>query len=44
MPYNVVLVSAEEQSESAICIHMPLPLEPPTPTPPTSLGHHRALG
>ena len=44
--YNVVLVSAVQQSESAVCMHIyPLPLEPPshpllhTPPHPTPLGH-----
>ena len=41
--YNIVLVSSLQQSESAICIHLPplswacLPHAPPTPP-----GHHRA--
>ena len=42
MPYNVVLVSVVQQSESAIHIHMspyPLALEPPSHPPyPTPLG------
>ena len=46
MIYNVVLVSTEEQSESAICIHIspnPLPLEPPSHLPYSIfLGHHKA--
>ena len=48
MLYNTVLVSALQQSESAICIHIfPIspPLEPPSRTPyPTPLGDikHRA--
>ena len=46
LPYNGMLVSAVEQSESAICIHIfpyPLPLEPPSHPPyPTPLGHHKA--
>ena len=41
--YNVVLVSAVQQRESAICIHISPPrqvfLPPPLPIPP---GHHRA--
>ena len=45
MLYNVVLVSAVQQSESAICIHMspyPLRLEPPSHPPyPIPLGHHK---
>ena len=42
--YNIVLVSAVQQSESAICIHMcpPLWTSLPTPIPSTPLGHHRA--
>ena len=42
--YNVVLVSAVEQSESAVCVHIcPLPLEPPSQPRlhPTPLSHHR---
>ena len=46
MLYNVVLVSAVQQSESAIRIHIspyPLLLEPPSHPPyPTPLGHHKA--
>ena len=46
MLYNVVLVSAVQQSESAIRIHIspyPLPLKPPSHPPyPTSLGGHKA--
>ena len=45
MLYNVVLVSAVQQSESAICIHIspyPLPLEPPSHPPyPIVIGRHR---
>ena len=38
--YSVVLVSAIQQCESAVSIHIyPLPPEPPYPTP---LGLHRA--
>ena len=44
--YNVVLLSAVQQSESAMCIHIspyPLPLEPPSHPPyPTPLGRHKA--
>ena len=47
MLYNVVLVSAVQQSESAICIHIspyPLPLEPPSHPPyPIPLGRGKAL-
>ena len=47
MLYNVVLVSAVQQSESGICIHIsphPLPLKPPSHPPyPTPLGGHKAL-
>ena len=46
MLYNVVLVSAVQQSESAICIHIspyPLSLETPSHPPyPTPLGDHKA--
>ena len=46
MFYNVVLVSAVQQSESAICIHIPpypLPLESPSHPPyPIPLGGHKA--
>ena len=46
MLYNVVLVSAVQQSESAICIYIslyPLLLEPPSHPPyPTPLGGHKA--
>ena len=46
MLYNVVLVSAVQQSESAICIHIspyPLPLEPHSHPPyPIPLGRHKA--
>ena len=46
MLYNVVLVSAVQQSESAICIHLspyPLPLEPPSHPPyRIPLGGHKA--
>ena len=43
MLYNIVLVSAIHQHESAIC---PLPLKPPSHIPPhaTPLGCHRMLG
>ena len=43
MLYNIVLVSAIHQHESAIC---PFPLEPPSHIPPhgTPLGCHRMLG
>ena len=39
------MVSAKHQHESAIGIHMSLPLEPPTHLPPhtTPLGCHKAL-
>ena len=43
MLYKVVLVSAVQQSESAIFIHVSLPSEASVPPHPTSLGHHRAL-
>ena len=46
MLYNVVLVSAVQQSESAIHINIspyPLPLASPSHPPyPTPLGHHKA--
>ena len=46
MLYNVVLVSAVQQSESAISTHIspyPLPLAPPSHPPyPTPLGGHKA--
>ena len=46
MLYNVVLVSAVQQSESATCVHIspcPLPLEPPSHPPyPIPLGRHKA--
>ena len=46
MLYNGVLVSAVQQSESAICIHIspyPLPLASPSHPPyPTPLGGHKA--
>ena len=46
LEYSVVLVSAVQQSESAICTHIspyPLPLEHPSHPPyPTPLGHHKA--
>ena len=46
MLYSVVLVSAVQQSESAICIHIspyPLPVEPPSLPPyPTPLDRHTA--
>ena len=45
MLYNVVLVSAVQQSESAICIHISpylLHLASPSHPPyPTALGHHK---
>ena len=42
--YNVLLVSAVQQSESATCIHVSLPPRASLPSPhPTPLGHHRAL-
>ena len=42
--YNVVLVSAVQQSESAICIHRSPPSGTPLPPHPhpIHLGHHRA--
>ena len=47
MLYNVVLISAVQQSESAICIHIspyPLPLVSPSHPPyPIPLGHHKAV-
>ena len=47
MFYSVVLVSAVQQTESAICIPIspyPLPLEPPSHPPyPTPLDRHKAL-
>ena len=47
MFYSVVLVSAVQQSESAMCIHIspyPLPLAPPSHPPyPTPLGGHKSL-
>ena len=46
MLYNVVLVSAVQRSESAICIHIspyPIPLERPSHRPyPIPLCHHKA--
>ena len=46
MLYNVVLVSAVQQSESVTCIHIspyPLPLKPQShPTYPIPLGRHKA--
>ena len=42
MLYNVVLVCAIQQRESAVSILYPLPRGPPSPGHP--LGHHRALG
>ena len=45
MMYNIVLVSAIHQHESAIGIHVSPPSHlPPDPTPPhpTPLGGHRA--
>ena len=48
MLYNVVLVSAVQQSESALCIHISpylLPLVSPSHPPfPAPLGHHEASG
>ena len=42
--YNVVLVSAVQQSESALCIHVTPPSWPSLQLPhPTHLGHHRAV-
>ena len=41
-----MLVSAVQQSESTLCIHISFPSWtslPPPPTYPTPLGHHRAL-
>ena len=46
MLYDVVLVSAVQQSESAICVHISPPSRVsllPLPPRPTPLGHHRAL-
>ena len=47
MLYNIVLVSAVQQSESAICIYIspyPLPLELAShPSYPTPLDRHKAL-
>ena len=46
MLYNVVLVSATQQHESALSIYICiLPLEPPSHSPPhpTPLGCHRVL-
>ena len=41
--YNVALVSAVKQSESAICIHISPPAGTSSPSPhPTLPGHHRA--
>ena len=37
--YNVVLVSAKQQCESAIITRLTIPPSPPHPIPP---GHHRA--
>ena len=44
LPYNVVLVSAIQWSESAACIHIPPPSWTSLPPNPhaTPLGHHRA--
>ena len=42
--YNVILISAVLQSESAIRTYILLPLNlPPTPLHPTTLSHHRPL-
>ena len=46
LSFFFIRVSAVQQSESAICIHIspyPLPLEPPSHPPyPTPLGRHKA--
>lgn len=48
LPYNVVLVSPVQQSESAVCMHLsplsPASLPPPLipPRPPTILSHQSA--
>ena len=43
MLYNVVFISAAQHRDSAICIHVTPPSEPPSTSPhPTPLGHHRA--
>ena len=43
MLYNAALICAVQQSIAAICIHYPLPLEPPSrlPLPSHSSRHHR---
>ena len=40
--YNVVLDSAVQQNESAICIHISLHLGPSSHPHPIHPGHHRA--
>ena len=45
-PCSVVLVSAAQQSESAVCVHLSSPSQASLPHPlplPTRPGHHRAL-
>ena len=49
LPYNVVLVSAVQWTESVTCVHMSLPpldlpSTPPSPPHSTRQGHHRTLG
>ena len=43
MLYNVVLVSAVQQHESALSIHISLPLEPPHPSHPSRLSSSTEL-
>ena len=40
--YNVLIASAVQRSESALCLHIPLSLEPPSDPHPTPLGCPRA--